>query len=127
MMPTLVTLNLAKQHLHIISDDLDLDIDSKLRLASAIVANHCKLTTIPNEWFVDPDSESDFEDSDLIMFSDTESSPPGSASVLVPGNVQAAILIVLGDLFENRESSAGNVLSQTVIDLLTPFRDPTMA
>ncbi len=127
MIPPLVSFDLAKRHIHILGNDLDQDIDAKLRLASAIVVNHCKLTAIPDEWFVSQDMEPDFENTDLILFSDTESSPPGLTYINVPGNLQAAVLLVFGDLFENREASVGNVLSQTVIDLLTPFRDPTMA
>lgn len=127
MIPPLVSFDLAKKHLRILSDDLDSDIDSKLRLASAIVVNHCKMTSIPNEWFVDSQTEPDFESTDLLLYSDTASSPPGLIYINVPGNLQAAVLLILGDLFWNRESSASNLLSDAVINLLTPFRDPTIA
>ena len=59
MIPPLVSFDLAKEHLHIISDDLDSDINAKLRLATAIVANHCKVTSIPEEWIIDSNEELD--------------------------------------------------------------------
>ncbi len=125
MIPPLISFEMAKKQVHQISNDLDADIDAKRRLASSIAVNFCKLTSIPAAWIVE--SEEDFDDStDLVLVDDT-SSPPGSTYIRVPGNLQAAVQLMFGDLFENRESSSANVLSQTVIDLLTPFRDPTFA
>jgi len=127
MIPPLISFDLAKRHLHVTGDDLDGDIETKTWLASYIVMNHCKLTSIPESWFVDS-SEIDSDSLDLILFADNPpTSPPGEYYVRVPGNIQAAVLLVFGDLFENRESSVSNPLSDTVINLLAPFRDPTMA
>lgn len=129
MIPPLISFDLAKRHVHIIDrNDLDTDIETKIRLASAIVANHCKLTSIPNGWIVSS-SEIDRDSQDLILFDDDViASPPLDQSYIrVPGNLQAAVLLVFGDLFENRESSTSGLLSDTVINLLAPFRDPTMA
>ena len=129
MIPSFISLEVAKQHLHITHDDLDLDIDMKIMLASKIVANHCKLTSIPDEWI--ETGLDDFDSPDLVLLEGVTASPPESPPnpvyARIPGEIQGATMLVLGDLFENRESSSSNVLSDTVIDLLRPFRDPTQA
>lgn len=126
MIPPLVSFDVAKRHLRILVDNHDADIDAKLRLASAIVANHCKLRSIPDEWTVDPE-EVDYDSTDLLLASDVLMSPPDSHYIRVPGNIQAAILLVLSDLFENREASTSGLLSDTIVDLLSEFRDPSHA
>jgi len=129
MIPPLVSFDVAKIHLRMINNDLDSDIDVKLRLASQIVANHCKFTDIPAEWIsaespIDSEAEEMAEESDELILLDTLTSPPDTLFVRVPGNIQAAVLLTLGNLFDNPE---GEILTDTIKDLLTPFRDPTMA
>ncbi len=134
----LVPFNLAKAHLNIISNDRDADIRTKLQLASAVVMNHCKLKSIPRSWVLDPTDTVD----ELIItigeilqsppdsppnFDSPPDSPPDSSHVRVPGVMQLAVLLVLGDIFEKRESSTSDLLSDAVKDLLTPYRDPTQA
>lgn len=127
MIPPLVSMSLAKTHLRIINNDLDNEIDLKVRLASQIVANHCKLTAVPDDWLsadpATPDSESD----DLISSIETDVSPQDTMFMRVPGNLQVAVLLVLSDIFYNGDASTSELLSDTVKDLLTPFRDPTFA
>lgn len=125
MIPPLISFDLAKSHLRITNNDLDSEIDIKMRLASAIVANHCKLTEVPDEWIID-EPNSTTESDDLILAIDTDDSPSDGLYIRVPGNLQAAVLLVLTELFDNGGGSS-EVLSDTVKDLLTPFRDPTMA
>ncbi len=136
----LVPFSLAKWHLNIISNDRDIDIRTKLQLASAVVMNHCKLKSIPRSWILGP---ADMPDELTITIGDIlqsppdfpfdsppsspPDSPPDSSHVRVPGVIQLAVLIVLGDIFENRESSTSDLLSDTLKDLLTPYRDPTQA
>jgi hypothetical protein len=45
----------------------------------------------------------------------------------IPPLVQAATLLVLGELFENREASLSNILSDGVMNILERFRDPALA
>jgi hypothetical protein len=89
---------------------------------------------IPADWIVnasDTDIGSPIE-SDLILledyvFSPPESpleSPPDVIFARVPGIIQAAVLLVLGNLFDNPE---GEILTDTIKDLLAPFRNPTWA
>ena len=124
--PPLVSFTAAKQHLHILTNDLDKDIDFKLKLASRIVMGHCKLTSIPSAWVVPLDEVPDDEPM-MVFVDDVGASPPTQYYADVPSDVQAAILLVLGSLFTAREAESSVVLSETVIDLLRPFRDPTFA
>lgn len=121
--PPLISFELAKSHLRMTSDDLDREIETKTRLVSAIAVNHCKMTAIPDSWIVDS-SELDSDSLDLVLFTD----PPDPLHYIrVPGDLQAAVLLMLSDLFYNGDASTSDLLSDTVINLLTPFRDPTMA
>lgn len=44
----------------------------------------------------------------------------------IPRAIQSATLLVAGELLKEKEAGS-NPLSQGVIDILTPYRDPTMA
>jgi len=126
VIPVLVSLETAKLHLRVTDPAAEPDVKSKLISASAIVAKHCKLTEVPQAWIeTNPD---DPTSTDLIAIDVDESppeSPPGQFYARVPGNIQAAILLVLGDLYRNRES--GDATSDRWQGLLEGFRDPTMA
>lgn len=104
---SLVSLETAREHLGIAAEDTSRngEIGSKIWHASAIVLNYIKCEAVPADWLL------------------------GSPANIVnaPYNVQAATLLVMGELFMNRESSSANVLSETVIDLLSPYRTPTLA
>jgi len=126
VIPPLISHDLAKSHLRITSNVHDSEIDSKIRLATAIAMNHCKLSDIPADWLSSTQPVANVESDNLILF-DTETSPPDTFYVRVPGPIQAAVLLMLSDLFYNGDASTSDLLSDTVINLLTPFRDPTMA
>jgi|SRR4030095_15256798 len=98
----LVSLDDAKTHLRIMNNDSDSDIEQKLASASAIVMHHAKLDSVPAEWLIN--------------------SPP---EISAPGYIQAATLLALSELYENRESSTSNPLSDSVKSLIP--RDPTLA
>lgn len=127
MIPPLISFDLAKKHLRITSIDLDGEIDAKRRLASIIVANHCKLTDIPAAWLTTTEPVSYDESDDLILSRNIGSSPLDLEYIRVPADMQAAVLLVLSDLFYNGDASTSELLSDTVINLLRPHRDPTMA
>jgi len=105
----LVSITRALMHLRLISsadedvayiDELE-EVQAKLEDASAIVLKHIK----------DPENEADL---------DADSTP---------GDIQAATLLVLSDLWEHRAGSKDEdtVLSTTVLNLLRGHRDPTLA
>lgn len=98
----LVSVAQAKEHLRILHSDSDSDIESKVASASLIVMRHHKLDSVPAEWF--------------------QGSPP---QINAPENIQAAVLLVTSELFENREAGVSNPLSEAVKSLIP--RDPTMA
>lgn len=101
----LVTLEEAKSHQRIDDSADDQDVDRKIRMASAIAMQFMKRTEMPEDWI------------------DTYSPPVYD----IPFDIQAATLLMFGELWENREGSISNVLSDAVKALLWPYRDPTMA
>lgn len=100
----LVSLAKAKLQLRIEGTERDADIAMKIAQASAIVMQYYKKTAVPDEWY------------------GVSSSP---ATITVPADIEAATLLVLGELYENREASIANVLSDSVKALIP--RDPTLA
>jgi hypothetical protein len=106
MTPTLITLFQLKNHLRIVDEVEDADLQGKLEMASAVILDYLKLTGLPDAW------QGETDDS------------PGTG---VPPLVQAAALLVAGELYKNREASAADVLSQGVKDLLRRQRDPALA
>ncbi|SMH29674.1 head-tail connector protein [Azospirillum agricola] len=101
---TVVTLDEAKAHLRVDGDADDADITLKLSAAEGAVAQHLDR---PLPW---QDGE--------------------GAEVPVPDPVKLAILLVLGDLYANREAAiigATHVKNSTVAWLLDPYRRITFA
>jgi hypothetical protein len=102
VVPELVTLAGAKEHLKIRDSDHDSDVEAKRSAACAIVFWHLKAQADP-AWTADT----------------------------VPGDVKSAILVLLSFLYQERgdavqETSAGDVW--TCIDrLLARRRDPALA
>lgn len=128
MIPPLISIDLAKKHLRVTNNEHDDEIDAKIRLVTFIAMDHCKLTNVPGTWISDVEPVPNTESDNLILFTgDVDASPPDLTYIRVPGPVQAAMLLMLSDLFYNGDASTSNLLSDTVINLLTPFRDPTMA
>lgn len=114
-----VRLDEAKDHLRVIGDDENYDIDSKIVTASAIVADYLKIDEV-------------------------ELSPPGVVerddiwtSVIAQEVIKGATLLVLGDLYEQREASiltrsgvdgaSVGIISPTVESVLRRLRDPALA
>ena len=100
----LVTLEQARHHLRVDeANEPDAAIESLITVASGIVLTHVKA----------PDDAATSED---VWEQDA-----------VPGSVQAATLLVLGDLYDHRQGEGANPLSDAVLALLTPFRTPSLA
>lgn len=103
----LITFAEGKEHLRVDHNVDDADIQRKIDQATNIVLDYLKMRTVPSSWT-----------------GGTAFSPPGDG---VPGTVKAATLLVLGELWENREASVAIVLSDAVKSLLHRWRDPAMA
>lgn len=107
-MTMLVTLDQALRHLRLGTDDGGSDedhpdadeVELKAEHASEIVRDYCT-----------HEDKGDWTDED------------------VPASVQAAVLVVLSDLWEHRAGSSSEdvFLSVAVKSLLTKYRDPTLA
>lgn len=95
----IVDLEKAKQHLHIVDDNDDENIVTKLEQASAIVLDYLK---------VDEDTYS------------LDASP----YVEAPKGVQAATLLVLENLYDRSDEDP---ISNAVRSLLHRLRDPALA
>jgi Phage QLRG family, putative DNA packaging. len=102
-MINLLSLAEAKVHLRIYTDIHDADIELKIAHASEIIMNYYKRTTVPEEWVIN-------------------SSP---MTYDIPPSIRAATLLVLGELFNNREASVANILTEAVRNMIP--RDPTLA
>ncbi len=86
------------------------DLEQKILAASAIVYNYLKIA-VPD--FTSPSTEGTLYSTWSITG--------------VPYDVQQATLLVLSELWENREASNSNPLSDAVKALLHRYRDPAMA
>lgn len=113
-MTYLVSLEMAKQHLRVDSDD-DFDLNTKILAASGAVLNY-----ITNHSFLDSSEETEVDSSGEI--------------VGVPFPIQAATLIILGMLYKDRDGEGFTdntsarlgdiILPKTVHFLLDPYRKP---
>jgi len=111
----LITLDQAKAHLRIDSDDGDEELEEKIEEASAAVISYLKSAA---------------ED-----FLDTSGEPRQSGGKpVVPWQVRAATLQLLTALYENRGEDGGAMskfeqgyLPPSVTALLYPLRDPSLA
>lgn len=106
----LIDLDRAKRHLRAsgISDqEFSVDIQEKVEAASDIILSYLRLDAPPAAWLTAKDA-----------------TPPGTG---VPPRVQAAVDLVLGELYRVREASDVDLLSAGVVALLARDRDPTLA
>ena len=108
---SLVSLEMAKRHLRVFHDDEDAEIGLYLTAAETAVMEHI----------------------DRVVYPSAEDSPPGAppsdddgTAIEVTPAIVAAILLMLGDLYEIREadSTVGGraVLPRHVRALLAPYR-----
>jgi hypothetical protein len=94
------------------------------------------VSDIPSEWLVDELPEGYPIPAAFVPVMPASygtDSPQVQKYVIVPGNMLAAIMLMAGDLFENRESGVdsfghgSNPMSDTVMNLLDVMTDPTMS
>lgn len=120
----LASLETAIQQVRPAHED-EAELGKKLHLASGIVMDYMKLDSIPDEWLVENESPAVEVDEDDPAMVSNEDSPP--IYVRVPANVQAAVLLMTSELYEKRESSVSNPISEAIVSLLVSKRDPTFA
>lgn len=107
----LVSMTLAKRHLRVLHDDDDAEIEAYLAAAETIVAEYL----------------------DRAVYGSVDDSPPGAppsdddgTAIEVTPAITAAILLLLGDLYENREADSQDtssaMLPRAVRALLAPYR-----
>jgi len=114
-MVELITLEEAKAHLFIIHDTDDNDLKLKMYAASETVIDYLKAEGVKK--FIGPDGE---------LLKDAEGNP-----VPVPFKVKAAVLLMLGYLYKDRDENAGGAYEQgylpkPVTALLYSMRDPAL-
>ena len=97
----MISLNQAKWHLRIVDDHDDAEIQIKLTMAQDIVMQHIGCLRTEN--------------------------PDADVARLRQDVIRAAILLVLGELWANREASTANPLSPSIRSLLEVMREPGLA
>lgn len=110
----LVSLEQGKRHLRVIIDDAEENADIELKIlgASAAVLKYLKSRA------------DEFLDSSGMVEVNSDNEPVG-----IPYNVQAAVLLMLGYLYKDRDTNADKAYEQgylpaPVTALLYPDRDP---
>lgn len=126
----LVTLQEASEHLRRDTTDDDQDLTLKIHAASAAVLNYLKRESLAYE--PERDSSGNVirdEDGFPIPVLDDDGDP------IVRFEVRAAVLLMLGELYKNREGEQGGeiptqwgygYLPRPVVSLLYPLRDPAL-
>lgn len=107
----LVSLTLAKKHLRVFHDDDDAEIEAYLAAAEDVVTKYI----------------------DRAVYASADDSPPGAppsgddgTAIEISPAITAAVLLLLGDLYETREADAHDtssaMLPRAVRALLAPYR-----
>jgi hypothetical protein len=113
-MTMLVTLDQAKAHVQLDHDDADDDIELKVHAASGAVLAYLKISA---DIYVDADDEL-IEDS--------------TGALVIPAQVQQAVLYLTGMMFKDRDGKDTALWQQgylpaPITALLYPLRDPALA
>lgn len=126
----LVTLQEASEHLRRDTDDDDQDLTLKIHAASAAVLNYLKRESLAYE----PERD---EAGNVVRDEDGFPVPAldDDGKPTVRFEVRAAVLLMLGELYKNREGEQGGeiptqwgygYLPRPVVALLYPLRDPAL-
>ena len=121
-----VTIDQAKTHLRVDTDADDLDIRLKIQAASSAVKNYLKSAS-PFEPIRDANDDPFYDSNDEL-----EVALDDNSASIVKYEVQAAVLIMVGEWYKNREAGQDGgmgmgYLPEPVIALLYPIRDPALA
>ena len=112
----LVSLEEAKDHLRVDNDDGDSDISLKIEAASQAVLNYIA----PDQLFYNTGGIPDYD--------------TGGVAIDIPGPIKAAVLLILGELYKNRDGEQYNedvsrartgnlILPRAAHFLLDPYRE----
>ena len=107
----MISINDARAHLRIDGTQDDAEISAKMIIAEALIASY--IGHLRGDVFGEPQPPE-------ITAADTQRFRHQPA-------LDAARLLILGDLWANRESTTGDPLSPSVKRLLEPFREPGYA
>jgi hypothetical protein len=112
-MVALLTLDAAKQHLHVEHTDDDADITRKIGQASEAVIGYCKKTI----------GMPDADDPSIVDWAPDN----------LPGEIEAAVSLMLSKLYDDRNAGktdnevAMGYLTKEITSLLHRYRDPALA
>lgn len=127
----LVTLQEASEHLRRDTVDDDQDLTLKIHAASALVLNYLKREALAYEPERDPMGGVIFDDDGYPVPALDEDGNP-----VIRYEVRAAVLLMLGELYKNREGEQGGevptqwgygYLPRSVVALLYSLRNPALA
>lgn len=123
----LVSLEEAKRHLRVDFDDEDADITLRVHAASGAVINYLHTLRRAYAPMLDADGNPMYDAAgDPVPELDGQDAP------VVAFVVRAAVLLMLGHLYRDRDENPGNAyqmgyLPAPITALLYPLRDPAMA
>lgn len=126
MIPALVTVDHANVHLRTLEFSYE-DVLLKTEQATAIVMDHIKLTAIPSAWFSATIPKASARPQSYWVQTENENLSPAELHyVVVPGVIEAAIILQTAELFEYREGAATQGIADSVVHLLETNRTPTV-
>ena len=109
----MISLDQAKWHLRIVGNDDDAELGQKLNLAQSIVMQY--LGDLRGDYLLlDPNEDPDAVQIDARRLKHQDA-------------IRAAILLVVAELWANREASTANPLSESVRLILQPAREVPLA
>lgn len=115
----MITLTDARRHLRIDGTDHDTEIQQKLKEAIALAAVYVGAPTTPLPY--------DLQDSTGLTNAEAIAAYDAEAALWQRRGMDAAVLLILGDLWASRESSSGDPLSAAVRNVLSLYRPTVFA
>ena len=106
----MINLTDARRHLRIDGTDHDEEIQQKLEEAIALAAVYVGASTAPPPY--------DLQDFSTLTNEEAAAAYDAEAALWQRRGIDAAVLLIIGDLWMNRESSTGDPLSDAVKNVL---------
>lgn len=115
----MITLTDARRHLRIDGTQDDAEIQQKLEEAIALAAVYTGASTAPPPF--------DLQDETALTNEELEAAYDAEAALWQRRGMDAAVLLIIGDLWMNRESSTGDPLSDAVKNVLALYKPVVFA